>query len=260
MWKSKKWELFYKGIITFKQLLESGYPLKNRERQQIETEHKNLKPHIDKQYIRDFLSSLSYPIYFLDFETYQQAIPLFDNVKPYLHIPFQYSLHILAKNGELSHREFLAKEGTDPRRCFVESLCNDIPVTSCVLAYNASFEKNRLKYLADLFLDKSDHLLAIKENIIDLMVLFKSHAYYVSEMEGLYSIKKVLPALFPNDPELSYDNLTGIHSGNEAMAAFADLHKHSKEEIAEIRTQLLEYCKLDTFAMVKILKHLQEVI
>ena len=260
MYSSKKWELFNKGIVTFKQLLESGYPLKDKEQLQVATEVNKSPPYIKKQEIKEFLSTLTYPVYFLDFETYQQAIPLFDNVRPYQQIPFQYSLHILTQEGKLSHLEFLAKEGTDPRRQFAECLCNDIPRTACVIAYNSSFEKSILSNISDLFPDISNHLLTIRDNIIDIMLIFKSGAYYDRSMEGSYSIKRVLPALFPDDPELNYNNLTGIHNGNEAMTTFADLHNRITEEIAVIRKQLLDYCCLDTYAMVKIFKKLKEVI
>ena len=98
-------------------------------------------------------------MYFLDFETFQQAIPEFDGINPYKQIPFQYSLHILLKlNDKLEHKEFLAKEGTDPRRPLAESLCHDIPKDVCILAYNMSFEKNVIKELAETFSDLSKHL------------------------------------------------------------------------------------------------------
>ena len=106
----------------------------------------------------------------------------------------------------------------------------------------------------------SDYLLNIRDNITDLMVVFRSGAYYDRAMEGSYSIKNVLPALFPDDPELNYTNLDGIHNGGEAMAIFADLHNRTEEEILDTRRQLLDYCRLDTFAMVKIFKKLQEVV
>ena len=93
----------------------------------------------------------------------------------------------------------------------------------------------------------------------DIMVPFQKRHYYLKEMKGSYSIKYVLPALFPNDPELDYSNLDVIHTGSEAMGAFASLHDKSQEEIKEIREGLLEYCKLDTLAMVKIWNKLNEM-
>ena len=199
-------------------------------------------------------------MYFLDFETFQPAIPKFDGTKPYMQIPFQYSLHIQdCKGAEPEHREFLAKEGTDPRRSLAEKLCEDIPLDVCTLAYNMKFEKMIIKSLAEEFADLAPHLMNIYENIKDLMVPFEKKYYYDRAFEGSYSIKYVLPAMCPNDPELNYHNLDGIHNGGEAMAAFDGLEKRSPEEVAQIRKNLLAYCRLDTLAMVKILEKLDDI-
>ena len=69
----------------------------------------------------------------------------------------------------------------------------------------------------------------------------------------------VLPALFPDDPELDYHNLEGIHNGSEAMSIFPKLSQMSPQEAAETRKNLLAYCKLDTYAMVKLWEKLIEV-
>ena len=92
----------------------------------------------------------------------------------------------------------------------------------------------------------------------DLMIPFKNQDYYSAAMQGSYSIKYVLPALYPDDPELDYHNLDGVHNGSEASAAFAEMASHTPEEIAVIRQNLLKYCGLDTFAMVKVLRKLRE--
>jgi hypothetical protein len=92
--------------------------------------------------------------------------------------------------------------------------------------------------------------------MIDLAAPFRSGAYYCREMGGSYSIKAVLPALFPNDPELNYGTLSLIHNGSEAMDAYSTLHLKSPDVIAETRAALLAYCRLDTLAMVKILEKL----
>jgi hypothetical protein len=124
------------------------------------------------------------------------------------------------------------------------------------MAYNTSFEKARIKELALLFPNLAGHLLSIGNNMIDLAEPFRSGTYYCREMGGSYSIKSVLPALCPNDPELDYQALNFIHNGNEAMDAYSSLHTKPPEQIAEIRAALLAYCKLDTLAMVKILEKL----
>jgi len=179
-------------------------------------------------------------------------------MSPYKQIPFQYSLHVLSKKGgTLKHKEFLAKEGTDPRRLLAEKLCKDIPDNICVVAYNMSFEKRVIKELAALFPDLSEHLLSINESMKDIMQPFQTHAYYHRKFAGSYSIKAVLPALYPNDKELDYNSLNLIQVGTEAMAAFPTLHEKSPEEIAKIREALLAYCRLDTLGMVKIMQFLE---
>jgi hypothetical protein len=260
MRSNKKWDLFNKGIISFKQVLENNC-LNNNQKLQVEHEVKKYPPRINRESIKAFIKTLAFPLYFLDFETFQQAIPEFDGISPYKQIPFQYSLHILLKlNGKLEHKEFLAKEGTDPRRPLAESLCRDIPKNVCILAYNMSFEKNVIRELAENFSDLSKHLLNIHKRIHDLMIPFQSKDYYCKEMEGSYSIKYVLPALFPNNSKLNYDLLPGIHNGGDAMSAFAELAYHTPEEIKSIRDALLKYCCLDTLAMVKIYEKLCSIL
>ena len=123
-----------------------------------------------------------------------------------------------------------------------------------------SFEKSVIKNLAQIYPDLSNHLLNIYNNIKDLMIPFKDRAYYTKDMHGSYSIKYVLPALFPDDESLNYHNLDLIHNGSEAMSSFANLEDKSKEEQEYIRERLLRYCELDTYAMVKIYEKLKEII
>jgi hypothetical protein len=122
-----------------------------------------------------------------------------------------------------------------------------------------TFEKGVITGLAALFPDLSEHLMDIHDSLQDLMTPFQTHAYYRREFGGSYSIKVVLPALYPGDPELDYSNLDTIHQGSEAMNAFPDLHTRPPEEIAQIRKALLAYCRLDTLAMVKILEFLEKL-
>ncbi|MCL2140518.1 MAG: DUF2779 domain-containing protein [Dehalococcoidia bacterium] len=257
---SKKDEAYYAGIVTFEDVLNCNLNLNEKQLRQVTVAVQNLPPQINKESIRDFLSTISYPLYHLDFETFQQAIPLWDGVSPYKQIPFQYSLHIQdGICGKTSHKEFLAKEGLDPRRQLAERLCADIPLNACVMVYNKSFEKGRINELAKLFPDLSEHLMSINDGMIDLAVPFQSGDYYCQEMGGSYSIKSVLPALCPDDPELNYNALSLIHNGSEAMETYATLHEQPPEAIAEIRVALLAYCHLDTLAMVKVLERLYTI-
>ncbi len=256
---SKKYKLFHDGIVTFEDIVKNRPSISATQMRQAETGYYHSPDHIDKEAIRSFLDTLYYPVYHLDFETFQLAIPEWEGCRPYEQIPFQYSLHIEHEDGTLEHREFLAKEGTDPRRMLAETLCSDIPMDVCGLAYNMSFERRVLAGLADIFPDLCDHLMNIRENMHDLMIPFQKQHYYTEAMQGSYSIKYVLPALFPNEPELDYQNLDMVHNGSEASAAFMTMTEHSPEEIATLRDNLLKYCGLDTYAMVKVLGRLKEL-
>ena len=217
---------------------------------------------IDKQGIRKFLRTVKYPLYHLDFETVQYAIPFYQGTHPSQQVAFQYSLHIEpTQGGECEHREFLADACSDnPMRELAEQLCRDIPADKCVLVYNEDFEKTRLKEMAEAFPDLAEHLLAIRNNIIDLLQPFRDGYYYVPAMEGSFSIKKVLPALFPNDPTLDYHNLPGtVHNGGEAMDIFPKMRDMGGQELEDARHSLLVYCQLDTWSMVVILRKLYQV-
>ena len=147
---------------------------------------------------------------------------------------------------KLEHKEFLADENSDPRRALAERLVADIPTDACVLAYNMSFECTRLKELAETFTDLAEKLLAIRENVRDLLDVFRNGYVYDRAMEGSFSIKKVLPALFPNDPNLDYHNLADVHNGGEATDTFLSLRGMEGEGRDKLRRSLLAYCGLDT--------------
>ena len=122
-----------------------------------------------------------------------------------------------------------------------------------------SFEKGRIKRLAELYPDLHDHLMNIHDHIIDQMIPFRNMSVYTSAMQGSYSIKYVLPALFPDDPELDYHSLEGVHNGAEASSTFMRMQGMDRQEQQEYRKQLLSYCYLDTYAMVKIYDYLQKL-
>ena len=248
---------YNQGYISFEDLLNAK--INDKDRQRIEYELYDKPDYIDKEKIKEFLETLTYPLYFLDFETYMMPIPLYDHVKPYEQIPFQYSLHYVGNDGKLRHKEYLAEAGSDPRRRLAEQLVKDIPRDVTTLAYNMSFEKNVIKRLANIYPDLSSDLMNIYENIRDLEVPFAKRYYYTKKMGSSSSIKYVLPALFPDDASLDYHNLELIHNGSEAMNSFRNLENMSKEELLYTRERLLKYCCLDTYAMVKILDKLKEV-
>ena len=259
MSNKKASEYYNKGITTFEQL--KNEKLNKTQEMQIECEL-NDEEIINVDGIKQFLKNITYPLYFLDFETMQPAIPLYKGTKPYQFITFQYSLHYIEnEGGELKHKEFLGDPKVNPMEELAKQLVNDIPKDVCVLAFNMSFEKTRIKEMSELYPKFKEHLMNIHDNIIDLIEPFRACYYYNKAMNGSFSIKVVLPALFPNDPSLDYHNLNGsVHNGGEASDIFPKMRDMSEEEYKKARASLLEYCGLDTYAMVKILEKLYEVI
>lgn len=260
MHTSKKFEKYYEGKISFRDLQNENLNPKFLE--QIDFELNNLKPKIEKEAIKGLMDSLKYPLYFIDYETYQLAIPEVEGTKPYQQLPFQYSLHIIKEKGaSLQHKEFLAEiDDQNYIRHFAESMIKNMPENGSVIIYNKAFEPVRNNEIARMYPDLKDELERINSNIIDFMEPFKQRKYYTKEMHGSASIKAVLPALYPNDPELDYHNLPVVHNGGEASEAFLSLRNMSKEEQKEIRHGLLVYCELDTYAMVKIWEKLNEIV
>ena len=259
MYKSKKFEKYYEGKISFDDLKNEKINPKYLE--QIDFELNNREAKIRKEAIRDILDSLKYPLYFIDYETCQYAIPEFEGTKAYQQIPFQYSLHIIKEKGSpLEHKEYLAEIGDENIiRNFAESMINDLPENGSVIVYNKAFEASRNREIGEMYPDLKEEMERINANMVDLMIPFRNRDYYKKEMKGSYSIKYVLPALYPDDPELDYSQLSMIHRGDEASNAFLSLNNKTPEEQKKIREGLLEYCKLDTYAMVKIWQNFKEI-
>ena len=257
----KKLEHYYRGVVSYEDLIAEQSITNEKQLRQMEYYLSDKGTYVDKDNLREFLDGLTYPLYFLAFETVRYAIPRYIGTRPYQQVAFQYSLHYIEhEGGDLKHKEFLAEPGTDPRRKLAEQLCEDIPMNVCVTAYNKSFECARIKEMAEAFPDLAGHLLNIESNIRDLADPFQSRWYYNKEMGGSFSIKSVLPALFPNDPELDYHVLDGVHNGTEAMTIFPKMEEMTPEEQAETRKNLLAYCRLDTLAMVKVWEKLKEAV
>lgn len=191
------------------------------------------------------------PVQFLDFETIQFPVPIWAGTRPYQQIPFQFSLHTVTAGGVLEHAEFLDISGADPSAAFAEELirlCGKAPLP--VFVYNAAFERSRISELAERFPEKREALLAINARIVDLLPIARERYYHPSQ-QGSWSIKAVLPAVVP---ELNYRDLDGVQDGGMAMDAFLEaLHPQTTSERKQrIRDQLLAYCKLDTYAMVRL--------
>ena len=196
------------------------------------------------------LSAHNLPAYFLDFETIQFAVPIWKGTRPYQQITFQFSLHILAASGQLEQKAFLDLSGNNPSEPFAHSLIAACGEQGPVFVYNAGFETARIRELAERYPHLSESLLAINVRVVDLLPIARER-YYHPNQQGSWSIKKVLPAVVP---ELRYDALDGVQDGGMAMEAFLEgIHPTtSAERKTQIEQQLLDYCKLDTYAMVRL--------
>ena len=252
----KAYELYYAGILRLEDAPASKLNAKQRFQQNSWIKKSNtVKP----QQLGHFLNSLHYPLCFMDFETFATPVPLYDDTRPYAQVPFQYSLHILETEGApLQHKEFLADGKSSPQREFLDSLLASLPPTGSVLVWNQTFEKGRLQELQILCPEKWQLVQNLLDRIVDLMVPFRNQDIYHWQFQGSYSIKKVLPVLAP---ELSYDALA-IRDGSMAPAEWLRMTRMEEEteeetEKATIRKQLLEYCGLDTLAMVRILEKMR---
>jgi hypothetical protein len=200
-------------------------------------------------------SSLEYPLYFLDYETFNPAIPLFDGYSPFDHITFQYSLHILSKDGDLEHFEYLHTEKTDPIPHLLNSLREHIKDEGSVVVWNKGFEGGRNKRMGNLYPKYEDFCKGMNDRLFDLMDVFRENLYDDPKFKGSYSIKSVLPVLVP---ELSYESLD-IRNGAMAMASWYDfVFKDEKDE--RVIDDLLKYCKLDTLAMIRVFEELGKIV
>jgi len=198
------------------------------------------------------LFELTWPRYYLDFETVALAVPRWKGMRPYMAAPFQWSCHIHYQDGHMEHADFLEVTGGDPRRACAESLVKNLGHEGVVLAYNAAFEKGVIRQLASLYPDLSNDLMDIHDRIQDLLPITRRAYYHPSQM-GSWSIKAVLPALAP---DLSYKDLEGVQHGGDAQLAWMLAANASEGEQERIAAQLREYCKLDTLAMVRIVDEL----
>ncbi|MDD4989592.1 MAG: DUF2779 domain-containing protein [Candidatus Pacebacteria bacterium] len=214
---------------------------------------------IKKDMIAEEFSKLEYPLYFLDYETFPSAVPLFDGYSSYNQIPFQYSLHVLeTPESELKSYEFLHMGSDDPCPALVESLQSHIGLKGSVIVWYKPFEKSRNTEMGIRLPGCKEFFESVNGRVFDLMEIFSKQYYVHKDFKGSSSIKKVLPVLVP---ELSYKELL-IKEGGSASQAWKKLvdGKYSKEEAVEIANALKVYCNLDTYAMYMIFKRLNDIL
>lgn len=208
------------------------------------------KPFFDRDKMRGLIQEIIYPIYYLDFETVSTAIPLYENLTPYQTMVTQYSIHTcLSIDSEVEHFEYLANYDNDDSEALAVKLISDIGKYGSIIVYHAAAEKKFIKILAESVPNLSSDLNDIVDRIVDLEMIIRE-TYYNKAFRGSYSLKVVLPVLVP---EMSYDIFV-IGDGGDASAIFAELAqgKYPDNEAAELCNELLNYCKQDTLALVRI--------
>jgi hypothetical protein len=240
-------DLQAQGIIDIRDIPESYLenPLHERVREVTTTGQTYIDPAI-----REYLNSLPYPRFYLDFETIGTAVPIWPGTRPYqTHLPFQWSLHIEREPGMMEHAEFLDLSGDNPMRPLAEDLLDALGDTGPVFVYS-HFEKSVLHQIGTFHPDLTDRLEAAIARLEDLLPLMRTH-YYHPDMKGSWSIKAVLPTVAP---ELNYANLEEVQDGGAAQAAYLEACelKEGSERYEALRGSLLKYCELDTLALVKI--------
>lgn len=252
----KSHKMYRAGILDIRDITPD-YTL--NEKQQIQFDAlTNDEVHLDKEKIREFLSSLVYPLYYFDFETIGPAVPLFDDSSPYQNIPFQYSLHVQETPGaKTEHFEFLAEGQNDPRPALLEKLHNELGTTGSVIAYNKSFEQKRLEEMASVYPEYADWVADVNARMIDLIVPFRGFHYYNPTQKGSASLKYVMPAVVNVD----YNNMD-IGEGGEASRRFMAIANGTAtpEEAKQTLKSLLLYCGQDTEGMVWIIDELWKMV
>jgi len=252
----KSWELFEKGILEIKDI-PAGFGLEDRQKIQLECE-KTKKAHTNVKAIKEFINTLEYPLYFLDFETYHTAIPLYNGLKPYQQIPFQFSVHKIDSKGKKTHYSFIASGKKDPRKKFISAIKRKLGGKGSIIVYNQSFEQARLKEIGEFFPLEKQNVDNLIKRMVDLLMPFRNFDYYDRKQNGSASIKCVFPALTSR----TYEGME-IDNGAQASIRYAYIThgditgKATKEEVKKVRDDLKKYCGLDTEAMICILEKLK---
>jgi hypothetical protein len=252
---SAAWRLFEQGVLRIEDIT-ADFQLNGAQAIQVAS-HRSGVPHTDIPKVRAFLDSLKYPLHFLDLETIQPAVPLFDRSSPYGQIPFQFSLHIVPSEGAAPvHHSFLAADRNDPRQPLLAALRQAVGETGSIVAYNTAFEIGRLRECSAFFPTWRSWVERIVPRFVDLFGPFRSAHYYHPAQNGSASLKAVLPALTGR----GYDGLE-IHDGGSASREFLRVTFGGvpEEERARVLRALEAYCEQDTRGMIDIVNALKRI-
>jgi hypothetical protein len=249
----KSFELFRLGVERVVDI-PSDFRLVGNQKIQREA-LKSGRPHVDRPALVAFLKSLEYPLYYLDFETFGTAIPLFDHVRPYQQIPFQFSLHVVEKEGgAATHHSYLGDGLKDPRPEILSRLQNLLGGKGSIICYNASFERSRISESCETYPMYSSWWSNTMPRMVDLLAPFRAFHYYHPQQRGSASIKAVLPALTGKGYEEMPISDGGTASREYLRVTFAEV---SPADRRKVRKQLEEYCGLDTSGMMDIVEALR---
>jgi len=251
----KSFEMYSSGIVTVGEIPD-GYKLNAKQHIQQACVASG-EPHVDREAIHGFLSSLEYPLYYLDFETIGPAVPLFDGVRPYQNIPFQFSLHVVKDQfSQPEHFSFLANGTDDPRPALLSELQKALGNSGSIIAYNKGFEEGILRDLAQAFPKYSNWVAQVCDRLVDLLLPFSSFYYYHPSQKGTASLKAVLPAITGR----GYDDLD-ITDGQVASVTFlaATYGEMPEEDRTKVMGDLEQYCGRDTEGMIWIVERLREL-
>jgi len=249
----KKIDALMEGGVLDVNDIPQDFELSDLQRKQVDVAQSN-KVFIDKEAIKHHMESLVYPLYFLDYESFNPAIPMFDSYRPFDQMTFQYSLHVkrTPESSELEHYEFLETDPIDAIPNLLDSLGKDIGREGSVIVWNKGFECTQNKRMAEIHPIYKDLTDNINSRVYDLMEIFQKLMYVDNRAKGSYSIKKILPIF---DKSLNYKEMN-IGDGATAMTTWNKLVNNSEGNKEEVRENLLRYCELDTLAMVRVLEGL----
>lgn len=254
--RQTKFDLYKSGTVSLSDVAQSD-SVPPAIRRQVADAVGGGEAAVKKDELSEFLSSLWYPMCFLDFEAAQLPFPAYEGIHPFEPLAFQYSLHVLdSPESPLKHCRCIVGPEQDPRPVIAQRLVAEIPRGACVVAYNMQLERQIIASLARRFPDKREYLSEIYGNTRDMMEPFLKGYYYDPKMNGSFSLKKVLAALYPDDSELDYKRLSGVHNGQEAQIAYSCISAGGTADAKALLAELDEYCSLDTLALYKIYQKL----
>ncbi len=202
------------------------------------------------------LAGLGAPPYnYLDFETVNPTLPIYEGTRPFEVVPFMFSCLTVDRNGAQLERHYFHDGTDDPRPSVAQALLESVPNGGPIVTYS-SYDKRVINSLADNLPEYADGLMALSGRCVDLLRVVAA-AYCHPATFGDNSLKTVAPALVPE----IYSGLA-VTDGTEAASAYLRFVSGDgvPDEWPELREQIVEYCKRDTLATATVHKALIDVV